>query len=366
MIKKIEKKEDWEMFLQKCEDKTFLHSWNWGEFQKKMGAKIWRLGVYDNNELLAVCFVVKIKAKRGTYLLVEHGPITKPKAKSQKLKLLKELLDYLRKIGIEEKAGFIRICPIWERNEENISIFRNLGFRQAPMHEHPEVSWVLPLNKTEDELLIDMRKTTRYLIRQALKNPDIEIKKSRNIEDVEIFYRLYQETVKREHFSPFSLNYLRNEFLAFSDDNQVNIFLGKYKNEVVSGAVIIFSQDSAFYHQGASLRKYAKIPVSYLLQWEAIKEAKDRGLKYYSFWGIADIDQNSKFKIFTRSSFAKQNLWRARNSKFRGHPWKGLTLFKKGFGGRKEEYVKTQDFVISKKYYLNFIIERLRKIKRGF
>ncbi|GAI33015.1 unnamed protein product, partial [marine sediment metagenome] len=31
-------------------------------------------------------------------------------------------------------------------------------------------------------------------------------------------------------------------------------------------------------------------PASYLLQWEAIKEAKNRGCKLYNFWGIAEIE----------------------------------------------------------------------------
>jgi lipid II:glycine glycyltransferase (peptidoglycan interpeptide bridge formation enzyme) len=254
---------------------------------------------------------------------------------------LEGLLDYLKNLAKEEKASFIRICPIWERNEENISIFRNLGFRNAPIHEHPEVSWVLPLDKSKEELLMDMRKTTRYLIRQAQKNSDIEIQKSQSIKDLEVFNRIYQETGKRQKFFVFPWQYLRNEFSALIDDNQILLFLGRYKDEVVSGAMLIFWQDTVFYHQGASLRRYAKVPVNYLLQWEAIKEAKSRGLRYYSFWGIAPED--------------KEN-----------HPWKGLTLFKKGFGGGKKEYVATQDFIISKKYWLNYVVESMRKIKRGF
>jgi len=337
MIREINNKEEWETFLTESEEKTFLHSWNWGEFNKTTGKKIWRIGVYNNNRLLAVCFAIKINARRGTYLLVEHGPVIK----NPNLEILQSVLEYLKKIAIQEKASFIRICPIWERSKENLKLFDDLGFRKAIMHERPEQSWVLRLEKTEDELLADMRKTTRYLIRQALKNTEIEIIKSSDIKDIEIFNNIYQATVQRQHFSPFSLNYLKNEFLSFSEDNQIRILLGKYKNEVVAGAMILFWQNSAFYHQGASLRKFSKIPVSYLLQWEAIKEAKNRGLKYYSFWGIAPED--------------KEN-----------HPWKGLTLFKKGFGGEKKEYIPTQDFIISKRYWFNYIIERFRKTKRGF
>ncbi len=73
-IRKIEDKKIWEDFLFQCEEKTFLQSWNWGEFQKKMGNKIWRLGVFKNGELIGVTLVIKIEAKRGRFLFVPHGP----------------------------------------------------------------------------------------------------------------------------------------------------------------------------------------------------------------------------------------------------------------------------------------------------
>ncbi len=356
-IKKITDKNLWEGFLKDCYPKTFLQSWNWGEFSKLMGQKIWRLGVYESEKLLATCLVVKVKAKRGTFLMVEHGPNIKLKIKNEKLKIsiparpaggqnlklhiLKLILKKLKEIAKKEGASFIRVCPIWERSEENEKVFAELGFRNAPIHIHPEVSWVLDLDKTEEELLYEMRKTTRYLIRQAQKKSEIQIKKSQSLEDLAQFYKIYQETASRHHFVPFSFNFLKRQLEVFGKDNQILILLGKYKNEVVSGAVFVYWQNGAFYHHGASLRRYSKIPVSYLIQWEAIKEAKQRECDFYSFWGIAPEDKPD-------------------------HPWKGLTLFKKGFGGRKEEYVKTKDLVLSSKYWLNWIVETTRRIKRGY
>lgn len=32
------------------EEKTFLQSWNWGEFNKMMRDKIWRLGIYESSK----------------------------------------------------------------------------------------------------------------------------------------------------------------------------------------------------------------------------------------------------------------------------------------------------------------------------
>ena len=362
-IKEIQNKEIWEKFLLECKEKTFLQSFNWGEFQKTMGNEIWRFGIYNNEQrtenkeqLLGVVLAIKISAKRGTFLFVPHGPAMKHEVESMKYEVLRIFLEELKEIAKKENCSFIRIGPVWERNDENIKIFKNLGFREAPIHIHPELTWELDITSLEEELLMKMRKTTRYLIKQAQKNKEIEIVQNNKLEGVEAFNKLYQETVDRHHFVPFSLGYLKNELLVFSSNDQISIFLGKYKNEIVSAGIFIFWQKIGFYHHGASSLKYPKIPVSYLLLWEAIKEAKKRGCRKFNFWGIAPI--TSDFPPGAR--LAKGGKIQTSN-----HPWAGLTLFKMGFGGYKKEYLKTQDFPLSKKYWLNFIVEKLRKAKRG-
>ena len=347
-IREIQNKEVWENFLLQCSEKTFLDSWNWGEFQKKMEEKIWRFGIYNDQELIGLALIIKIKAKRGTFIFAPHSPAVVPLSGTKaggpniKSKILEILINKLKEIAKEEKASFIRVAPIWEKSEENIRIFKKLGFREAPIHIHPELTWELDINFSEEELLAGMRKTTRYLIKQADKNPEIEIIKSRNIHDLEKFSQLLNKTAIRHHFTSFSLNYLKNQFSCFELDNQIVIYFGKYKQEIISGAVMIYWQGIGFYHHGASLAKYNnnKVPVSYLLQWEAIKEAKSRGCTKYNFWGVAPAGRQK-------------------------HPWAGLTLFKMGFGGYKKEYLKTQDLPLSWKYYLTYIFENLRKIKRG-
>lgn len=339
-ISEIQKKDLWEKFLLDGEEKTFLISWNWGGFQQKTGNKIWRLGIYEKDNLISVALVVKVTARRGNFIFCPHGPVIKKGRQNNRKKILELLIDELKKIAEKEKASFIRISPIWQKAEENTKIFRDLGFKDAPLHMHPELTWELDILPNEEKLLSDMRKTTRYLIRQAQKNPDVKIVFSQKIEDIEKFNELYQKTVDRHNFVPFSLEYLKNEASSFLPDNQAIIFLGYYKGELIASAIIIFWQEVAFYHQGASSQRYPKVPVSYLLQWEAIREAKRRSCKTYNFWGIAPTDSSK-------------------------HPWAGLSLFKKGFGGYKKEFVKTQDLPLSPKYLINYIIEFLRRKKRN-
>lgn len=342
-IREIQSKTEWEGFLAGCRDKTFLQSWNWGEFQEMMREKVWRFGIYEGRELVSAALVVKIKAKRGTFLLVPHGPASvettagKPVAKRD---ILESLVGKLKELAKTEDAGFIRVNPMWERTDENIALFKKLGFRDAPIQMHPEASWKLDITPPSSELLLDMRKTTRYLIRQASQNPDISVSQSNRLEDVRVFSLMHEKVSKRQAFVPFSLEYLEKEFSVFKQDNSIAIFFGKYKGEVAAASFVVFWSGIGFYHHAASLPEYAKLSIPYLLQWEAIQEAKKRGCFLYDFWGYVDPKREPN------------------------HPWAGPTLFKMGFGGNAHEYVKTQDLPVSWKYLPTALFEKVRKLRR--
>ena len=328
ICQEITSKEVWERFFAGNQEKTFLQSWNWGEFQEKMGHKIWWLGVYNDGYPISIILAVKIQAKRGTFLLIQHA-----------LGISEVLVNKLKEIAQEEGCSFIRIAPLLPRTEENKKLFKKMGFRASPMHANAyEATWKLDITPSEEELLANMRKTTRYLIHQAEKNSDIAITKSNQLSDVDIYQKLNSKVAKRQRFTPFSSEFVRNEFEVFAN-NQTLLFFGKYKGEVIASALVIFWSGIGFYHQAALDPKHHKIPIAYLLQWEAIKEAKRRGCKLYDFWGY--VDPKSR------------------------HPWAGPTLFKMGFGGKAYEYLKTQDLPLSWKYWLIYHFETLRKIKRG-
>jgi lipid II:glycine glycyltransferase (peptidoglycan interpeptide bridge formation enzyme) len=335
-------KETWEDFLLEGKDKTFLQSWNWGEFQIKMGNKIWRLGIFDGEKLIGTALISKIKARRGTFLLIQHGPVIKQQETNDKKQASNTLLEELKRIGEEEGASFIRMNPLWEKNQENQNILKNSGLKEAPMHANAyEATWKLDITSSEEELFKNMRKTTRYLVRQALKNPDVSIEESESLDDVKTYQELNTEVAKRQRFVPFSFEYLKNEFEVFSRDKEILWFFGKYKGELVAAALVVFWSGIGFYHQAASSLKYQKFSIPYLLSWAAIREAKRRGCNLFDFWGYVNPENNPR------------------------HPWAGPTLFKMGFGGKAYEYLRAQDFPLSKKYWLTYLFEKARKTKRG-
>jgi len=331
-IKEITNREQWREFFSKLGSPSFLQSWEWGQLQEKMGYTTLRLGIYEKEELIGIAQVIKIRAKRGNMLFIPHGPLT-----SGQSDILPVLLLYLREIAKKEKYSFIRIAPIFEDNNNLRQMFKNLNFRIAPIYMHAERLWMLDITKDEETLIKEMRKTTRYSIRKAEKE-GVVIEKQTGEKAVNSFWEIYEETADREGFIPFSKSFIQNEFDVFNETGNALFLFGKVNNKVEASALIVFTQSTAFYHQGATT--HSKIPVSYLLQWEAIKEAKKRGCTLYNFWGTLQSGRTPK-------------------------NWGGLSLFKQGFGGYQVDYVPTQDYIISPKYYLSFLFEHYLKWRRG-
>ena len=345
-IKEITDKSQWENFILQNKESTFLHSWNWGEFNKNTGEKIWRVGVFGSrNEatprLVAVALIIKVKAKRGSFLFIPQGPILRiSNIKYQISNILNELTTFLKNLGRKERVGFVRISPVLENSDDNLNIFKSCGFRNAPIHMmHPEMTWLLDITKSEEEILKGMRKTHRNLIRRAGKD-GVEIIQNTDEKYLKTFYDIHMETVRRHKFVPFSYDYIKSEVDEFKNNDQISIFSAKYKNKIISSAIIVFFGNQAFYHHGSSLSEYNKIPSSYLILWEAIKEAKKRNKEIFNFYGI--VENKPK------------------------HPWAGLSKFKKGFGGYKKSFLHCQDLPLNKKYLITWLIETVRKVKRGY
>lgn len=341
-IRHIESKIKWDNFINAVSPHTFLQSWQWGEFNERMGNKIWHLGIFENDVLLGVAFILKIEARRGSFLFCPHGPVTlNLEFRISNLEIFESFFKYLIALGKQEKVSFVRISSLLSASNDINSLFKNFGFRDAPVHMmHPERAWILDITPPEEIILKNMRKQTRHCIRNA-KAMGVEISTSSDPAYIGKFYALYKTTVSKQGFTPFSLGYLEEEFKTFTKDNLALLFFGKYHNQVISSAMIIFSAGCAFYHHGASDPGFSKIPASHFLQWEVIRESKRRGLGYYNFWGIAP-----------------ENIV--------NHPWAGLTFFKRGFGGFSEDYLHAQDLVLNYRYWINFWVEKIRRLKRNY
>lgn len=332
-IKEIKDKKQWEQFVLTQPYALFVQSSHYGEFYEMMGEKSWIFGIFDNDMLVGGSLVVSTHAKRGNFIYLPYGPLG---AGAEKL------FSYLKKFAKENKFDFVRCSPFWPLEKEKEGVLKQSGFRPAPMHILAENTWLLDLNKSEDELSAQMEKTHRYLIRRCEKD-GVKVEKSINETALEQFNNIHDETAKRHNFHRFSKEYIDKEFKTFAPHNEAMVISGYLPDgRIDSSAIIMFYGNMAAYRHGASLNLDNKLSTSYLVQWEAIKEAKRRGMRWYNFWGVVPAKAG------------------------KNHPFYGITHFKKGFGGEQVDLVHCHDLPISWKYWFNWIVETLRSLKRGF
>lgn len=331
----------WKNFEEKYhESESFFQSWEWSELEKSLGHEAFRLGIYKNGNpdvLVGIMLIVFINAKRGRLLHVRTGPLID----WENEELVAETATYLRLFGISKECSYVRISPLINNSRENQELMKKLGMHQAQMHAvDGEITWMLSLEQSEEEILAGMRKNTRYYINRAKKD-GVHILKTMNPDELVKFWPIFLDTVKRQDWKAHPYEHIYNEFKMFAKAGKAMLILAKYNGDYIAGAIFIFHKGTAYYHHSASLTAYRKIPAPYLIQWTAIKEAKSRGMKMYNFYGVAPTD-NSK------------------------HPWAGLTFFKKGFGGYMEEHLHAYDLPLQKRYWMTNLFEMVERKRGGY
>jgi lipid II:glycine glycyltransferase (peptidoglycan interpeptide bridge formation enzyme) len=205
------------------------------------------------------------------------------------------------------------------------------------MHLAAEHTVVIDLKKTEEELLSNMRRQTRYDVRRAEKL-GISVLKSNSEELFKEFHGVQVETAKRQKFIPPNLDTLLDERAAFGDN--ITIYVAMESEEAIAYGLIIKDGKEGDYYEAASTDLNRKLPGAHAILWRAMRDLKAEGYERFNLWGIAPAGQPH-------------------------HRYAGVTTFKTGFGGEIVEYVPAHDMIISKVRYLkNWVVETARRKRR--
>lgn len=330
-IIEIEDREQLNNFLIKQKHSQFLQSWEWGEFQISNGNKIFRLGLEKNGELISAITLIKKPLFLGkSYFYAPRFSIINEGLRIKNYKLYYFLFSEIKKIAKTEKCIFLRFDPVGKFQISDLPD-RLAGFRfqiKKTIDIQPAKTVILNLEKSGDELLKLMHQKTRYNIRLAQKKGVVvqEIKDVNSRFDE--FWNLMQETEQRDGFRLHAKEHYR-KILNLDFLKLIGAF---YENRLIAVNIVSFFGDMVTYVHGASSSKNRNLMAPYALQWETIKIAKQKGYKYYDFYGIDE------------------------------KKWPGVTRFKKGFHGEEINYPGTFDLVFNFLQYK--IYQVLRKLRR--
>ena len=334
-VEDITDKQQWDDFVTAHNEANFLHSWQWGEFHLSRGKSIVRRGVFNGEQLIGVYEGVVEDAKRGRHMAVAGGPIVDWQNRPAVEEIFKDIKVQAEKLG----CVFVRVRPQLERSANSLELFAKLGLKPAPYYLSVELAGVLDLTKSEEELLKGMRQRLRRALRKAEKN-NITVETSTDPADIAEFYQIQLQTAKRHDFTHFSEDFLTKQFTAFAKDNSAVLYTARHNGEVLAQNFMIFYGNEASYHYGVSTELGTKLSGAPLLHMQAMRDARDRGIKRYNFWGIVG-ENDTKHRFY------------------------GVSVFKRGFGVDELQYLPAHDLILQPaKYLVNWLVERVRRRAR--
>lgn len=294
-----------------------LQSWEWGEFRESLGQKVIRLGVFDETKIISGYQVVfssipKTDFTIGTLL---KGPIPD-----------EQMINSLKKIGVEQNAIFIKIEPlVTSPNEEVTNFLLNNGCLLGKPLFTKNTFWV-DLNQTEEQLLSKMHPKTRYNLRLSQKN-GVVISEDNSPEAFQTFLDLHFETTKREGFFSHNRQYHETLWNILQPAGMAHLLIDRYQNIPLVTWLLFEFNKVLYYPYGGSSREHKELMPSYNMMWEAIKLGKKLGCQKFDLWGSLGENPDPK------------------------DPWFGFHRFKSGFNPQLVEFIGTYDLIINPPMY---------------
>lgn len=325
-------RESYQRFLNSSPYGHFMQTWEWGEVKRLTDWTPIRMGAYREGNLVGVMSLLErnLPYVNRPLIYIPAGPCADYREDPGVVEALYEAAaDYGRK----RRAVFLKTDPTVPKDHPHIGeILSEMGFRyldKGPNFEsiQPRFVWHLPLErKTPDDLMEDFHPKTRYNIRLASRK-GVEIKVGREEKDLEDFYQVLKVTASRQGFLVRGYEYYQVIFREMIQRDMARLFLSFYRGEVLGGTISFITGDHCWYVYGASSNRHRNVMPNYLLQWEMINWALERGCSVYDFRGVSgDMDPDN--------------------------PLYGLYRFKRGFGGHMVEYMGEHDLPLSPVLYL--------------
>lgn len=322
---------EYESFLQSHPKGHFAQSSMWG---KQKTAWTWRAvavrGADGKIKGGLSALIRKVPIFPATIMYCCRGPV----CDLEDRETFGELLAGAKALAKEYKSYVIKIDPdVPKENTAFREMMESFGFRVLETGKNfegiqPRFVFRLFLNgRNEEELLASFTQKTRYNIRLAVKK-GVEVRICGQ-EMVENFTRIMKTTGDRDNFVTRNADYFSNMLTNLGE--HARLYMAFYEGQPIAGTLAIWYGDKVWYLYGASSNEHRNLMPNYLLQWNMIKWAVEKGARIYDFRGVSgDLSEDN--------------------------PLYGLYKFKKGFNGDFTEFVGEMDLILSKPMY--FLVKK--------
>ncbi len=293
-----------------------LQSWAWGDFRKQTGLTVSRL-IEETEGKAEEVFQITWHRIPKTKFFIGYCPKSSiPKA---------EVAERIAEIAKKKGAIMVKFEPNERADENNLrkieKISKKLNFIKGKSL-FTKYSFCLDISKSEEEILKGMHPKTRYNTRLAEKK-GVVIVEDGSEEGFEDYWKLMDETTKRQKFYAHGKGYHQKMWRAMKESGMGHLMKAVYEGKVLTTWVLLVLNGVLYYPYGASSNEGREVMPSNLMMWDAIKFGKKQGCNSFDMWGSLGPEPDIK------------------------DPWYGFHRFKMGYGPELVEFVGTYDLVVN-------------------
>jgi peptidoglycan pentaglycine glycine transferase (the first glycine) len=331
----IQTSDDWNSALSTIPNAHVLQTWEWGELKTRVGWTASRLLFLPDGGPAAAAQILRRSLPRTPFgvMYIPKGPALNYQDPS----LFGDVLGSIEEYARRHRAIFVKIDPDVVQKTPAAACAPNRGWIESGEQIQYKNTVLLDLTRSEEELFGAMKPKWRYNIRLAQKK-GVVIESGRE-SDLPLFYELYAGTGARDGFLVRRFPYYREVWGTMLHKQLGCMLLARTGSEIIAGLIVFTFSSRAWYFYGASSSQHRDLMPNHLLQWEAIRWAKQKGLREYDFWGAPDRLEESD-------------------------PMYGVYKFKMGFGGSAVERMPAHDFVVNPLLYRLYNVVRPKYLAR--
>jgi len=305
---------------------NFYHSTNWIKaIEESYKIKPFIIGLVDNKKLINVIpfFLIKSNFFGSKLVSLPYGDYGGFLFSNLKVDWILKKLDDIAK---ENDVDYVEI------REPNIKFGKNLKSFEAKFQYH---TFVLNLDQPIGDIWKSFDKKVRNSIRKAEKN-HVKIVKG-NKKDLEEFYRLYLNTMKKLGSPPHSFEFFDNVF-KFCSKN-VKLFFAEHDNKKIAASIFFLYKKKIYYWKNVSNEEYLYLRPNDLILYRMIEWGHRRDYESLDFgrarmhtggflfkkrWGGKMKELNYHYKLFKDIEIPDPEK---EKYKFLGRFWKSLPIF---------------------------------------
>jgi len=294
---------------------SLLQSWRWGEIKARHGWEVERVRIEEGGHI-GLAQILFRHYGPVSFAYLPRGPVVEDDDAT-----IEVLLAAIDDACARHRAVTQVIEP--DLTTPSLHDGGHSGFMTGPRSIQPERTVKVPL-LDDDALLARMRRDTRANLRWTTRHGTTVERATLSEGAIDRFYALLDDTSTRNAFGVHPRSYYADILHAFGDDALLAFARVNGKDAV--GLVTLRQGTEALYLYGCSSTAHRIRGASVLLQFEAMRWARERGCISYDLWGIPATDPPAR------------DLAQGRVKPTHGNRLDGLYQFKTGFGGEIVSY----------------------------